>query len=459
MPPPLRRFAASAPPEAIVAAIREDGGCIVEKMFDASTIAAMRDAVLEKARTSADGVPGSATFGYSTAAETRTEAAQEAGTSYVGENTIRFSSLGKIAPAPFFRMLDNPTYKAVCDAMLLPYCGTYWINTAQAMLIGPNSPAQPLHTDESVWPQVSYRLKVSDQEAPELTVSAMIGLQDGAMTEELGATRVAPFSHLPGAKRGQETVPAELDAGDAMLYSGRTRHAGGANTTPDRWRMALHLSYVVGWLTPEESTPLDYTTAELEEAGVSDHVRQVLGHRSYNPTTIREDDGDQSDPLMGEVGGGGGLWLRNVRRIEDYEFSGEAGERLREPLEPPELGNSEVLLRDDDVEVFIRNGFHVCQPAVPAALHERAAAEIAELLERCPTIFDDHTLRNKARPTSEDATANSNDILRQLPALAEVCDSPTVRGALTSLCGRGYQMQAHRKRRTYPSWLALRVHA
>ena len=146
MPPPLRRFAASAPPEAIVAAIREDGGCIVEKMFDASTIAAMRDAVLEKARTSADGVPGSATFGYSTAAETRTEAAQEAGTSYVGENTIRFSSLGKIAPAPFFRMLDNPAYKAVCDAMLLPYCGTYWVNTAQAMLIGPNSPAQPLHT-------------------------------------------------------------------------------------------------------------------------------------------------------------------------------------------------------------------------------------------------------------------------------------------------------------------------
>ena len=73
--------------------------------------------------------------------------------------------------------------------------------------------------------------------------------------------------------------------------------------------------------------------------------------------------------------------------------------------------------------------------------------------------IDDHTLRKKARPTPEDPTANSNDILRQLPALAEVCDAPTVRGALTSLCGRGYQMQAHRKRRTYPSWLALRVHA
>ncbi len=40
--------------------------------------------------------------------------------------------------------------------------------------------------------------------------------------------------------------------------------------------------------------------------------------------------------------------------------------------------------------------------------------------------------------------ANSNDVLRQLPALAEVCDSSAVRGALTSLCGRGYQMQVHR---------------
>jgi hypothetical protein len=133
-PPPLKRFpAATTPIEEIVAAMHSDGGCIVERMYDAATITEMREAVLAKAArdADADAAPGSATFGYSTSAETRTEAAQEAGTSYVGSNTIRFSSLGKIAPAAFFRMLDNSVYKAVCDRMLLPYCGTYWVNTAR----------------------------------------------------------------------------------------------------------------------------------------------------------------------------------------------------------------------------------------------------------------------------------------------------------------------------------------
>ena len=32
------------------------------------------------------------------------------------------------------------------------------------------------------------------------------------------------------------TVPAELSPGDAMLYTGRVRHGGGANTTRDRVR-------------------------------------------------------------------------------------------------------------------------------------------------------------------------------------------------------------------------------
>ena len=61
-----------------------------------------------------------------------------------------------------------------------------------------------------------------------------------------------------------------------------------------------------------------------------------------------------------------------------------------------------------------------------------------------PTAFDDHTLRRVARPSASDPVANSNDLLRQLPALAEVRDSAAVRGALTSLCGRGYRMQVHR---------------
>ena len=104
-------------------------------------------------------------------------------------------------------------------------------------------------------------------------------------------------------------------------------HAAGANATTDRWRLAMHLSFVVGWLTPEESNPLDYTTAELEACGASDHVRQVLGHRSYDPSGIRRERGS------GEPGGGGGLWLRHVRKIEDYDHS----------VDPPRLRGSSKL--------------------------------------------------------------------------------------------------------------------
>ena len=243
-PPPLKRLTATTDAATIVAAIRADGGCIVEGMYDAATIGAMRDAVLAKATrdADADAEPGSATFGmYSPAPERDTPAAQDAGpTSFVGSNTIRFSSLGKLAPAPFFTMLDNPVYKAVCDAMLLPYCGTYWMNTAQAMLIGPSSRAQPLHHDDSIWPQVSARLASSNAiNAPELSIGAMIALDD--VDEAVGATRVVPGSHLPGYRAArkrsggpEESVPAELAAGDALLYTGRTRHAGGANMTKDR---------------------------------------------------------------------------------------------------------------------------------------------------------------------------------------------------------------------------------
>ena len=131
-------------------------------------------------------------------------------------------------------------------------------------------------------------------------------------------------------------VVAVAAAAAAAAAAAPTEHvpcwfaAGGLCGVACQWRLAMHLSFVVGWLTPEEASPLDYATAELEAAGVSDHVRQLLGHRSYNPTLIREplvEDGE-------EVGGGGGLWLKNVRRIEDYEHlsAGDGTPRLRAPV-------------------------------------------------------------------------------------------------------------------------------
>ena len=90
-----------------------------------------------------------------------------------------------------------------------------------------------------------------------------------------------------------------MGPGDALIYSGKVVHGGGANRTVDRYRKAMHLSFVAGWLVPEESSPLDYTDEELADR--SPRVQRLLGHRSYDP---------RPHP-------GGGLWLRHVQKIED----------------------------------------------------------------------------------------------------------------------------------------------
>ena len=278
----LQRFSSAADIDVLLSALHDDGGIIIEAMFAPSVIEQMSAAADEWAERFE---AGSATQGMG-----------EAGAAFVGANTIRFSSLGVMSPA-FFEMLDNALFARLADAELLEACGTYWLNTAQVMYIGPGEPAQSLHRDADNWWEYLTR---AWPDTPEITLSMMIGLEN--VTEELGATRVVPGSHIQDDLGGQfteaESVPAELGPGDALVYSGYVFHGGGANRTTDQWRKAMHLSVVAGWLTPEEASPLDYPLGSLAEQ--SERVQQLLGHRSYVP-------GDRP---------GAGLWLRHVKEID-----------------------------------------------------------------------------------------------------------------------------------------------
>jgi len=277
----IRRISAESGLEEILNILEKDGGLILEGLYPTRLIDSIRDAIIlasEKFK------PGEATQGLGAP-----------GNAFVGKNTIRFSSLGKIT-SDYFEMLDNEVFRSIADALLLPHCASYWVNTAQAMLIGPNSEAQPLHRDCLNWPQV---VVPSWPEGPELTVSSMIALE--AITEEIGATRVIPGSHrwldLGQRVHADLTEAAEMGPGDALVYTGKLVHGGGANMTSDRWRRAMHLSYVVGWLTPEESSPIDYSDEDLR--GQSEAVKRVLGHRSY----------------ISDSPSAGGLWLRHAKEI------------------------------------------------------------------------------------------------------------------------------------------------
>lgn len=193
-----------------------------------------------------------------------------------GKRTIRFCGLTSKAES-FLEVLLHPTLKAFADYFLLPNCGSYWLNTTQTMIVGGGEPAQLLHRDEANWPHFPWP-------GPELTVSTMFALND--FTEENGATVVAPGSHV-WENGDREALPEELtqavmSTGSALLYTGKLLHGAGANRTADTWRRGMHISFVLGWLRPEEhhalAVPLD-VAREFPE-----RVQHLLGYRSYHPS-------------------------------------------------------------------------------------------------------------------------------------------------------------------------------
>ena len=154
----------------------------------------------------------------------------------------------------------------------------YYLNTGQLICIGPNETPQLLHRDELNWPQAAGN-------ESEVTVTAIFALTD--FTEENGATVIAPGSHrwpgeLPPVNPA-DACQATMQAGSALLYSGKVIHGGGPNSSADQWRVGLHAGFELGWLRVEENHQL---TTSLESAKrLPEHAQRMLGFRSFNPPT------------------------------------------------------------------------------------------------------------------------------------------------------------------------------
>lgn len=189
-----------------------------------------------------------------------------------GANTKRFTRLAHRSGA-FIEILTDPLYLSAADAVLLPNASDYWMNTGQMMIIGPGEPAQRLHRDADNWPTMCR------PDGFEVTLSCLFAISE--FTSEVGATRVVPGSHRwdDYARRAapDEVCQAEMPPGAGMIYTGRVLHSGGANRTLDQWRYGLHLSYVLGWLTPEEAGPLGVSWDEV--ARLSRRAQRLLGWR------------------------------------------------------------------------------------------------------------------------------------------------------------------------------------
>ncbi len=255
----LRHLSTTAPIASVIETLSVDGAVIIDDILNAD--------VLDRFRT--DMERAASTFG------TGTRSGDATVQNFWGDTTKRFTRLATRSNA-FVEMLLDPILLAVADELLLPSCSSYWMNTGQMMIIGPGEAAQVLHRDADNWRTMNR------PDGYEVTVSCMFAITD--FTADVGATCVVPgsnrwtdFSRRP---HPDEVTEAVMTAGSGMIYTGRALHGAGANVTSDQWRFGCHLSYVLGWLTPEEATPLaahwDVVSA------LPSRAQQLLGWRCYS---------------------------------------------------------------------------------------------------------------------------------------------------------------------------------
>jgi ectoine hydroxylase-related dioxygenase (phytanoyl-CoA dioxygenase family) len=184
--------------------------------------------------------------------------------------------------SPTFRneIIEHDLVHDLCDATFLEESGTYWMTTAQVIEIGPGNDAQPLHRDLENW----YPFIGMGKDGPEVILNFLIAFTD--FTEENGATRVIPGSNhwddFEDRGTPEDTIPAIMDAGDALFFSGKVSHGGGANKTTDQYRRAVAFALNPGFLTGEEAYPF-LVDRELART-LSPRVQRLLGFRSQYPT-------------------------------------------------------------------------------------------------------------------------------------------------------------------------------
>ena len=244
----------------ILEVFHRDGGVIVHNMLSDEVRNNLRSELAESMQST----------------EAGTKSSDKGVQEFWGSNTKRFTRLAYRSNSFRDHVLVHPLLRGVADAELGPHCASYWMNTGQVMIIGPGEKAQWLHRDADNWPLIL------GPTAKPVTVSCMFALSD--FTAESGATRVVPGSHqwddFGRKAQDHEISQAIMPAGSALIYSGTVLHGGGANTTSNVWREGLHLSFLVGWLTPEEAGCIGLP--ENIARTLTPLQQQLLGYRCYS---------------------------------------------------------------------------------------------------------------------------------------------------------------------------------
>ncbi|TPX07289.1 uncharacterized protein E0L32_010786 [Thyridium curvatum] len=223
--------------DAVLSALHEDGGVIIKGLFTKDQVRRLNEEVQP------------AIDRLATGSKQSEEWLQE----FHGDNTKRLN--GMVAVSKTFRheFLECELIHQICEEIYFKDAGGYWMNSAQLIDIGPGSKAQPLHRDQWQFPIFTR----CGPDAPEASCNFLVALTE--FTDENGATRIIPGSHKwdDFSQNGtpEDTIPAEMEAGDACFITGKVVHGGGANRTKNFVRRGVAMVFQCSYLTPEEAYP------------------------------------------------------------------------------------------------------------------------------------------------------------------------------------------------------------
>jgi ectoine hydroxylase-related dioxygenase (phytanoyl-CoA dioxygenase family) len=251
-----------------VQAVQEQGYCVLEDVIEADLIDEIHWALDRLER------------------DSKVEPAQN---EFEGRDTLRMYNLLAHGGA-FARIPTHPAVLPVVEGVLDRGC---LVSTLSSISIGPGETPQPLHSDDQV---IGL-----DRPHKAVVCNTMWALTD--FTEENGATRIVPGSHLfdhaPDFTAEIETVPAIMKRGSVLVWHGSLWHGGGANTTKER-RVGLAMNYCAGFIRQQENQQLG-VPREVART-FSPRLKRLLGYGVYrslighidkrDPIELLGDDGD-----------------------------------------------------------------------------------------------------------------------------------------------------------------------
>ena len=263
----IARFRPDEPLEAMLAALRDEGVVIVERLYGRETLD----------RLMGDLGPW-------------LDAAPVGGGEFFGGAMKRVHGLAARAPAIADMLLD-PVLIGLSDAVLLENCRNYRVQVLSLFQVFRGGRLQPLHRDVGVYEPWLLR----QPGGKEILLSFIVAVSDFTATN--GATRIVPGSHTWPRERvaeEHEVVQAEMPAGSIAIYLGSVLHGAAINHT-DTPRSAVVSGYAVGWLRQEEN---QYLTCPPEDARrLPLAAQQLLGYRAHTPILGWSDDRDPDNQL------------------------------------------------------------------------------------------------------------------------------------------------------------------